>query len=412
MVELSINNGVACLQAVRPTPADDKHSSIKTIITLFTLFALATANELEDYQKQFRDGSVQFSSKMFSEVVQSNPDKSVVLSAFSVLPPLAQLSLASVGESHDELLHAMGLQNDNVTRAVFPVVIQQLQSAKGVELKLASKVYVAQGFQIQEQFEADTRRLLDSEIQNINFVKNTEAASEINQWVENKTNHRIKDLMKPESLDGDTRAVFVNAIYFKGSWKSKFNKDATTDRDFHVSAANTIKIPTMFKNGEFKYGTSDELNAQLLEIPYEGDEASFLIVLPNDIEGLPALERKLKENPALLTEASQQILGVTKIFDLRTARLENLIKTEEPLYVSEAIQKAFIEVNEEGAEAAAANYIVLQNRSGGPELTFVADHPFVFAIRHSQLDLFTGAVTFARPRAASEPADCGTSPCC
>ncbi|GBP43732.1 Alaserpin [Eumeta japonica] len=315
------------------------------------------------------------------EVVKSNPGKSVVLSAFSVLPPLAQLSLASVGESHDELLHAMGLQNNNVTRAMFPVVMQQLQSAKGVELKLASKVYVAQGYQIQEQFKADTRRLFYSEIKNINFIKSTDAASEINQWVEDKTNHRIKDLTKPDYFDEDTRAVLVNAIYFKGSWRTKFIKDATTDRDFHVSAANTIKIPTMFSYNKFKYSRSDELNAQLLEIPYEGDEASFLIVLPNDIEGLPALEQKLKENPALLTEASQQMysrelevflpkfkiettidlkevlqkIGVTKIFKLESARLENLIETQEPLYVSTAIQKAFIEVNEEGAEATAAN---------------------------------------------------------
>ncbi|GBP43752.1 Alaserpin [Eumeta japonica] len=315
------------------------------------------------------------------QVVRSHSGKSVVLSAFSMLPPLAQLSLASVGESHDELLHAVGLQNDNVTRAVFPVVIQQLQSAKGVELKLASKVYVAQGYQIQEQFEADTRRLFDSEIKNIDFFKSKEAASEINQWVEDKTNHRIKDLVQPDSLNGDTLAVLVNAIYFKGSWKTKFDKRATTDRSFHVSAANTVKIPTMYIDGEFKYGRSDELNAQLLELPYEGDEASFLIVLPNDIEGLPALEEKLKENPALLTEASKhmhstevkvflpkfkietttdlkevlQKIGVTKMFNSRSARLENLLKTEEPLYVSEAIQKAFIEVNEEGAEAAAAN---------------------------------------------------------
>ncbi|GBP43743.1 Alaserpin [Eumeta japonica] len=385
---------------------------------VFTLVALAAANELEDYQKQFRDGSVQFSSKMFSEVVKNNSGKSVVLSAFSVLPPLAQLSLASVGESHDELLHAMGLQNDNVTRAVFPAVIQQLQSAKGVELKLASKVYIAQGFQIHEQFEADTRRLFDSEIKNIDFIKSTEAANEINQWVEDKTNHRIKELVKSDSLDGDTRAVLVNAIYFKGSWKTKFNKDATTDRDFHVSATNTVKIPTMYINGEFKYGRSDELNAQLLELPYEGDEASFLIVLPNDIEGLPALEQKLKENPSLLTEASKhmystevevylpkfkietttnlkevlQKIGVTKIFKLGSARLENLIKTEESLYVSEAIQKAFIEVNEEGAEAAAANEFVIQSESAFVPFEFKADKPFYYEIKAKGESLFSGVL--------------------
>ncbi|GBP43727.1 Alaserpin [Eumeta japonica] len=315
------------------------------------------------------------------EVVRSHSGKSVVLSAFSVLPPLAQLSLASVGESHDELLHAMGLQNDNVTRAVFPVVMQQLQSIKGVELKLASKMYVAQEYQIQEQFEADTRRLFDSEIKNIDFVKSTQAANEINQWVEDKTNHRITNLVSPNNLNEDTCLILVNAIYFKGSWKKKFNKEVTIDRDFHKSAAKTIKIPTMVKINNLNYGESNELDAKLLEIPYEGDEASFFIILPNEIEGLPALERKLEENPALLIEASQQMyssevevylpkfktetttdlkevlkkIGITKIFNSESAKLERLLKSNALLWVSEATQKAFIEVNEEGAEAAAGN---------------------------------------------------------
>ncbi|GBP43728.1 Alaserpin [Eumeta japonica] len=307
------------------------------------------------------------------EVVRRKAGKSVVLSAFSVLSPLAQLSLASVGESHDELLHAMGLQNDNVTRAVFPVVMQQLRSIKGVELKLASKMYVAQEYQIQDQFEADTRQLFDSEIKNIDFVKSTQAASEINQWVENKTNHRITNLVSPNSLNEDTGLILVNAIYFKGSWKNKFHKEATLDRDFHKSAGKTIKIPTMTKINNLKYGESNALDAKLLEIPYEGDEASFFIILPNEVEGLPALDRKLEENPALLIEASQQMFSsevevylpkfkIETTTDLKevlkkadSARLERLFNSNPLLAVSEATQKAFIEVNEEGAEAAAAN---------------------------------------------------------
>ncbi|GBP43742.1 Alaserpin [Eumeta japonica] len=365
-------------------------------------------------------------------IVNSNPDNSVVLSAFSVLPPLAQLSLASVGESHDELLIAMGLQNDNV-----------LKSIKGVELKLSSKMYVAEDYQIQEQFQVDTRRLFDSEIENINFVKSTEAASEINQWVEDKTNHRIKDLVQPDSLDGDTRAVLVNTIYFKGSWKTKFNKDATTDRNFYVSAANTVRIPTMYIDGEYKYGRNDELNAQgkMMKgkfLRYVGTPTSkstprswLLNVsqvlqkrLPTKQRHLPriftsareliTIFKELKENPALLTEASKRMhstklevylpkfkietatdlkeahlkIGVTKIFDSRTARLENLVGTEEPLYVSEAIQRAFIEVNEEGAEAAAANVFGIKYECAYVPFKFKADRPFYYEIKAKEEFLF------------------------
>ncbi|GBP43708.1 hypothetical protein EVAR_29689_1 [Eumeta japonica] len=457
-------------------------------IFLLALFAFAAADKA--YERQLLNGAVQLTSKMYTEVVKSNPGKSVVLSAFSVLPPLAQLSLASVGESHDELLHAMGLQNDNVkpqkkrfqtgnfdvndeprsgrpvtdkvdailenvkqdrhidsydiakelgidhktvfihlkkaeytkkldswvpdklternTRGVFPAINQQLQTIKGVELKLANKIYIPQAYQLNKQFATDVKTVFDSEVKNIDFTQNTEAAREINQWVEDKTNNRIKNLVEPDSLGADTGAVLVNALYFKGSWKSKFDKALTTNRDFHVSADKTIKVPTMHKTDNFKYGQSDELNAKLLEIPYEGGEASLLVVLPNDVEGLSVLEKKLNENPALLVEATKRMhinkidvflpkftietttdlkqvlqkIGVTKIFDANSARLEHLLDSDKPLFVSDAKQKAFIEVNEEGAEAAAANVVMVLFKSARVlRFSFVADRPFLFGLK-------------------------------
>ncbi|XP_013188533.2 antichymotrypsin-2 isoform X1 [Amyelois transitella] len=388
---------------------------------LLFLFAVMAASKAET-NELLKQANQQITAKLFTEVVKQHPKESVVLSAFSVLTPLAQLSLASDGESHDELLKAIGMPNDDTTKTVFSSLTKDVRSVKGVELKVASKVYIPTNFELNDQFLAVTKDVFDSEVQNIDFLKNDDAAKTINTWVEDHTNNRIKDLVEPSSFDSNTRAVLVNAIYFKGSWKEKFNKNHTQNRKFYVSKDQSVDIPFMYKKDHFLYGESEELNAQLLQLPYEGDEASFLVVLPRDVDGLPALEEKLK-NPSLLENAVQNMrsvevvvylpkfkietttnlkdalenMDVTKIFSSE-ANLNRLLKGQGDLFVSDAKQKAFIEVNEDGAEAAAANVFVVDRCSPFMlELTpeFIADKPFYFEIRQSDRPLFTGAMKSA-----------------
>ncbi|XP_013188571.2 antichymotrypsin-2 isoform X5 [Amyelois transitella] len=382
---------------------------------LLFLFAVMAASKAET-NELLKQANQQITAKLFTEVVKQHPKESVVLSAFSVLTPLAQLSLASDGESHDELLKAIGMPNDDTTKTVFSSLTKDVRSVKGVELKVASKVYIPTNFELNDQFLAVTKDVFDSEVQNIDFLKNDDAAKTINTWVEDHTNNRIKDLVEPSSFDSNTRAVLVNAIYFKGSWKEKFNKNHTQNRKFYVSKDQSVDIPFMYKKDHFLYGESEELNAQLLQLPYEGDEASFLVVLPRDVDGLPALEEKLK-NPSLLENAVQNMrsvevvvylpkfkietttnlkdalenMDVTKIFSSE-ANLNRLLKGQGDLFVSDAKQKAFIEVNEDGAEAAAANEfgIAYLSASISSPLTFEANHPFAFFLRNGETTLFNG----------------------
>ncbi|XP_053602605.1 antichymotrypsin-2-like isoform X16 [Plodia interpunctella] len=383
---------------------------------LFCLFAVMAAVK-SDTNELLKHANQKFTAKMLSEVVKQNPQKSVVLSAFSVLTPLAQLSLASEGASHDELLNAIGMPNDNSTKEVFTSLTKDVSKIQGVELKLASKVYVAANYELNEQFQATTKKVFNSEVQNVNFVKNLEAAKTINTWVEDQTNKRIKDLVEPSELDGSTRAVLVNAIYFKGSWLEKFDPKLTQNKKFQVSKDKSVDLPFMYKNKNFKYGESQELNAQLLELPYQGEEASFLVVLPREVDGLAALEEKLKD-PTVLQKAIDNMspqevnvylpkfkietttdlkqalenMDVKKVFDASQAKLTGLLKSPETLFISAAKQKAFIEVNEEGAEAAAANEFGIAYLSAviSNPLTFEANHPFVFFLRKGDTILFSG----------------------
>ncbi|XP_047514955.1 alaserpin-like isoform X4 [Pieris napi] len=388
-------------------------------LALFYLFSVAVVTMAEDLSRDLRNGNDAFTSRMFSEVVKEKPQQSVVLSAYSVLTPLAQLALASEGESHDELLKAIGMPNDNATKAAFSHAERSLKSVKGVELKTASKIYIASNYELNENFATTTRDVFNSEVKNVDFTQGQKTASEINAWVEDQTNKKIKDLVDPDSFDANTRAVLVNAIYFKGLWKSPFSTYATYDQVFHITKEKSATIPMMYQKSEFNYAELPELNAKILQMFYEGEEASMILVLPNEIDGITQLEEKLKDPSALnkaisdmySTEVEVTIpkfkietttnlkdvlskMDVTKLFTPGQARLTNLIKGQDDLVISEAIQKAFIEVNEEGAEAAAANEFSA-DRIGFipivPPIQFFADHPFLFYLINRKITLFNGA---------------------
>nr|XP_021200832.2 alaserpin isoform X4 [Helicoverpa armigera]XP_049702729.1 alaserpin isoform X4 [Helicoverpa armigera] len=387
---------------------------MKLYICLLALVASTMSSDSDELLKQSND---QFTAKMFQKVVKLNPGKSMVMSAFSVLSPLAQLALASEGDSHDEILRAIGLPNDTVTKQVFLDSNKELRSLSSVELKLANRVYVREGGELNPEYAAVSRDVFNSDVKNVDFAKNTEAAKEINTWVEEATNKRIKDLVSADSLNADTAVVLVNAIYFKGKWVSQFSKEDTKDRDFSVSKDKTISLPTMKQSAYFNYGESQELDAKLLEMPYEGDKSSLLIVLPNEIDGLDSLLNKLKD-PAVLRKAVDSMynakvdvsmpkfkietkidladvlkkMSIEKLFTPGQARLDKLLKESQNLFVSGATQKAYIDVNEEGAEAAAAN--VFEGPGGfydpNPPQSFTADRPFYFALKVADKVTFTG----------------------
>lgn len=254
----------------------------------------------------------------------------------------------------------------------------------------------------------------------------------INDWVEKITQSKIKDLIKPDMLNSLTRLVLVNAIYFKGDWASKFDIKKTADevglfhihniqlnqhilQDFHLDDGSTKKVPMMRQTKKFEFAILDELSASMLELPYTGDRLSLQLVLPRRGNNLAALEQKLRtadlqqlfdsnrgeekvavtlprfklEQTISLTDQLQQ-LGMTDMFVGGKADF-SAIDGSRNLYVSEVVQKAFIEVNEEGSEAAAATGAVMMMRSMPmPPEEFRADRPFLFFLR----DKLTGMLLF------------------
>ena len=238
----------------------------------------------------------------------------------------------------------------------------------------------------------------------------------INTWVQGATREKIKELIKPDMLSEHTKLVLVNAIYFKGSWASKFDGKRTTEQvtidlrqysqDFHLSDGKTTKVWMMEQTAKFYYGAAGELDAALLELPYTGDRLTLLLVLPTSasVEGLEQklgtsfekVKRKQKVSVSLPKFKMEQTiplmehlrsLGMTDMFDPAKANF-SAIDGSRQLHVSAVVQKVFFEVNEEGSEAAAATGAVMGITSIPEE--FSANRPFLFFLR----DSLTGMVVF------------------
>jgi serpin B len=291
----------------------------------------------------------------------------------------------------------------------------------GYKLRMANALWAQQGYTFLDDFLKLTNSDYGAGFKQVDFKDATEAARlTINQWVEQQTDDKIKDLLQPGVLSSSTRLVLTNAIYFKGDWQTQFDKAQTRDEDFHLSAAQNVKAPMMHREGGFNY--FDGGTFQILEIPYKSAELSMIVLLPNDVGGMFALEQsltapntrqwlgQLRPVPKVIMtlpkfKMTQQFelqdtlgaMGMTLAFDAH-ADLSGMTGNRE-FSISAAIHKAYIDVNEEGTEAAAATAVVMRSMMARMQQpappVFRADHPFIFLIRDNRSGgiLFMGRVT-------------------
>lgn len=161
-------------------------------------------------------------------------------------------------------------------------------------LSIANKIFIQDGQQINKEFRDMAIEKFASDIETVNFAYSADTVRSINQFVEEKTNNKIKNLIKPDMIGSDTRLVLVNAIYFKGTWEYKFEKERTSEGNFYISETETIPVDFMHMETNLKFADLPDLDATALEMNYSNSNFSFVIVLPNSRTGLSALESKLK----------------------------------------------------------------------------------------------------------------------
>lgn len=157
----------------------------------------------------------------------------------------------------------------------------------------ANKIYVRNGFSLKDNFKELATKTYQAGVENVDFSAKVQTAENINNWVEKQTNKKIQNLIKPELIDDLTTVILVNALYFKGNWSHPFEKYSTTKKDFFKTKTEVVQVETMHNTDLYNYYESSELNSKFLELPYEGDDVSMVIVLPNEKDGLKALENQI-----------------------------------------------------------------------------------------------------------------------
>jgi serpin B len=354
----------------------------------------------------------------------SRSDGNLFIAPHSLFIALTLNFAGARGHTAEQMAAVLHLPPNNagLQAAVGAWVAESLRKGgpEGPQLLLANAMWGQKGLIFCDEFLRTIRDHFDGAFLEVDFARDPETARRlINTWVENQTQERIKDLLPPGLLDRLTRLVLTNAVYFKGNWAHPFKKQFTRPYPFKTLSNETLKVLFMFLRGKFKFARGPKLPVPgdylVLELPYAGHELSMVLFLPGRVDGLADFEKLLtadfvthclsglqstmveiglprfRMNWGLDLKEVLGTIGMSQAFDPLRADFSG-ITAGERLHIQAVIHKTFVDVNEEGTEAAAVT-VVSDGSLGGPP-KFLADHPFLFLIRDNRSEsiLFLGRV--------------------
>ena len=402
---------VCCVTVVNCLGAIDRNyaanvNDTKTVTGGNTDFAFALYDKLKD------DPNI--------TAPKGEPNGNLFFSPYSISTALAMTYAGARGNTEKQMAAAMHFTlPQQYLHPAFGALQKQLipdEKSQGSQLLLANALWCQKGEPFLKDFLDLTQNYYGGDLNQLDFVNETEKSRQIiNSWVEEKTKDKIKDLIPRDGVDQDTVLVLTNAIYFKGDWKIKFEKNNTKREDFAISTKDKVMADIMHLKEDFKY--YEDANLQAIELPYKGDEISMLVLLPKETEGLKEIENTLTAksfNVLLPNMRTAKVdvyfpklkivwgtfslnkvlikLGMRDAFDREKADFSG-IKVKKDIWIENIFHKAFIEVNEEGTEATAGTAVVIEKSIELP-VVFCADHPFVFIIKDNRSGsiLFMGRV--------------------
>ncbi|KAM6445220.1 serpin B10-like [Rhynochetos jubatus] len=299
---------------------------------------------------------------------------------------------------------------DNIHTGLKALNFEINQPTKNYLLKSVNQLYGEKTLPFSKEYLQLVKKYYNAEPQSVDFMGAAdEIRREINSRVEDQTEGKIQNLLLPGSVDSLTRLVLINVLYFKGTWATKFEAGATRQRPFRINTHTTKPVPMMYLSDKFNWTYIESVQTDVLELPYVGNDVSMFILLPSDITGLQKLERELTfENlsawtsPEIMEKIKMEVylpkftleekynlkstlnrMGIQDAFMKGQADFTGMSENGE-LFLSQVFHSCYLEVNEEGTEAAAASTAALASRSLGATVIFVADHPFLFFIRHNK----------------------------
>ena len=377
-------------------------------------------------------------------------DGNLCISPYSIETALAMTFAGADGVTRDELSRVMHLpKNGDAVNESFLALQHSLDEmskktgeiaaeskkhggpSEPITLAVANRLFAQNGYDFRSSFLALTKQFYGAPLEALDFNKHAEEARQrINKWVADQTRDRIRDLIPLKGVNDTTRLVLANALYLKAPWASEFSENQTNPKPFHVRGGATADVATMQQLTHFGYAKRDGFAA--VAVPYSGGELQFLVLLPDEVNGLQSLEKKLSaellaqcakleehdvdlsmpkfkfEPPTIMLAAALKALGMNSAFDQPrgSANFDGIAprKPNDYLYISDVFHKTFIAVDEKGTEAAAATAVTMMaatamlSQETPPPIVVNVDRPFLYAIQHvpSGVCLFLGRVTDPR----------------
>lgn len=365
------------------------------------------------------DANNKFAFDLYSELAKSQKEN-MFYSPHSISAALAITYEGAKGKTADEIKSVFYFPESSILRPNFAAIYNWINNKNSAyELRTGNALWVQQDYPLLEEYVTSVEKYYGGKAANLDFIKETEKSRQtINAFIEEQTNGKIKDLIPAGVLSPLTKLVITNAIYFKGTWEWEFDKSDTREQDFKKTPTNIVKTPMMYMDPDkARFNYADTENLQILELPYKGGKISMLILLPT--ESLDSIEssltsEKLSEYKLQMKETKLDAIYLPKFeFDTKYFMKEALISLGMPtafdsnsadfsgmdrtggLYISQVIHQAFVKVDEQGTEAAAATAVMMAKAVAMPRNVFRADHPFIFIIQEKDTGniLFMGRVT-------------------
>ncbi|XP_061446478.1 serpin B10-like isoform X2 [Rhineura floridana] len=371
-----------------------------------------------------------FTLELFKNLNQSSQGNNVFYSPWSISSALAMVYMGARNSTADQMAKVLhfnatkdfgsssqkpGVGQDETPHSEFQELISEINQPRSTYvLKTANRLYGEKTFSFIGEYLQLAKKYYHAEPQAVDFLNSSEQVrGQINAWVETQTDSKIKNLLPKGAVDSQTALVLVNAIYFKGKWKTQFQKKNTTEKPFRLSKTKSKPVQMMFLKDKFPAFYVDTLRVYILELPYINNELSMLILLPEDITdestGLELLEKELTyerlsiwTSPEMMEKTEMELhlprikleesydlkstlrsMGMKDAFSQSQANFSGMSKKND-LVLSEVFHKSFVEINEEGTEAAAATAVVVEIRSSLRPIKIEANHPFLFFIRHNR----------------------------
>lgn len=366
-----------------------------------------------------------FSVGFSKEALEFGADKNAVFSPLSISVTLSLAAGGAKGTTLDQFCTCLKFKDAHqlheLSSQVINVVLTDGSASGGPSLSFVNGVWVDQSMTLKPSYRGLVKNQYNTEARSVDFIKKAnEVRVEVNKWAEDETKGKINELLPADSIDKSTRLVLANALYFKGTWKKQFDSSATKEGTFNLLSGDSVQVPMMTTTKKQFIKTVG--HCKILRLPYvQGqDKRSFSMyfILPDDIKGLPQLEKKVDLNflENHLSQGSEVKVGTFQLprfkisfsveateilkkmgLDLPFSNEANFAEmVESPvgnsLSISNVFHKSFVEVNEEGTEAAAATAATILLRSMPMDTTedFIADHPFMFVIKEE----LTGVILF------------------